>query len=385
MAFWIVAGLMTLLALATVAVPLLRRPSQSHSLLDYDREIYRARLEEIEADRKIGRLSDEEAEAARAEEGRRLLALSSSGEGSAEPRTRSPLSTFFLAAVILGLPGLTVLTYLSWGAPHMPDMATADRVRENPADQSLVQLLERAEAQLARNPDDLRGWTVVAPVYMRLGRPQDAAIAWRNAMRLEPNNPDTRSALAEALVAVSGGVITEEARKLFVASLEQRPGDARARFYLAIALTQQGADAEAVAAWQSLIADAPADAPWLAAARAQLSISAQRAGITLAPPAPRQNQAETGPTSEEIDAAADMSPEDRTQMIETMVAGLADRLADDPSDKQGWIRLIRSYNVLDRHDDALAAINSARDYFTGDAAFLEELKQIEQSLPAGTN
>ena len=46
-------------------------------------------------------------------------------------------------------------------------------------------------------------------------------------------------------------------------------------------------------------------------------------------------------------------------MIETMVAGLDERLRANPRDLEGWIRLVRSYHVLGRPDAARAAVKRA--------------------------
>lgn len=372
--FWTIASILTLVAILAVAVPLLRKPTTVDSALDHDREVYRARLAEIETDEKLGRLTAEEVQAARAEEGRRLITLSDHPGHNALTQ-RSPLATFLLVAAVSGIPAVSVLTYYAWGKPDMADMAIATRANENPADQTLTQLLERAEAQLARQPDDVRGWRVVAPVYLRLGRVEDAITAWRNASRLEPDDLELRTSLAETMVVGASGVVTEQARRLFSQVLETNPRDAKSRFYLAIALGQQGADNEAIEAWQSLIADAPANAPWLQVARAQLRQVADRAGIELA-----EQEPASGPTSEDIEAASQLSAEDRTAMIEGMVSGLADKLEEDPQDKQGWRRLITSYRVLQKSEEARSAITTARTHFAGDAAFLAELAQLEQEL-----
>jgi cytochrome c-type biogenesis protein CcmH len=75
-----------------------------------------------------------------------------------------------------------------------------------------------------------------------------------------------------------------------------------------------------------------------------------------------------------------MAPEERQQMIEGMVAGLAERLKSDPSDKEGWLKLIRAYGVMGKDDKALEAITTARGAHAGDAAFETELASIEASI-----
>ena len=72
-----------------------------------------------------------------------------------------------------------------------------------------------------------------------------------------------------------------------------------------------------------------------------------------APPAPR------GPDREDMKAAQDMSPEDRAQMIRGMVQRLADRLEENPNDRQGWLRLGRAYQVLGEAEKARQALEKA--------------------------
>lgn len=66
-----------------------------------------------------------------------------------------------------------------------------------------------------------------------------------------------------------------------------------------------------------------------------------------------------GPTAEDMAAAADMSAEDQAAMIQTMVAGLAERLESAPDDLEGWQRLGRAYGVLNEFDKARAAYANA--------------------------
>lgn len=67
----------------------------------------------------------------------------------------------------------------------------------------------------------------------------------------------------------------------------------------------------------------------------------------------------SGPTQEEMQAAASMPEEDRAQMIEGMVAGLAARLENEPDDLEGWMMLGRSYGVLGRRADSVTAFERA--------------------------
>ncbi len=376
---------MTIAATLAAAIPLLWGRTRPDSALAHDTEIYRARLTEIDADLALGRIARPEAEAAKAEEGRRLLAASASQPGGVDA-SPSPARAIALVAAV-AIPLGSVLAYLSWGNPQMPDMAIAARQDIDPAHQSIEQLIQRAEARLASHPEDIRGWVVVAPIYLRLGRFDDAVIAWRNAVRLAPKDPNYKISLAEAITAASAGVVTDEAKTLLQTALAERPGDARARFYLAIALSQQGALPQAEAAWRALIAEAPAEAPWLPVAHAQLAEVLQKAGKPAEPQVVASAEgegkapAQPGPTAEDIAAAGSMSADDRQAMIEGMVGRLAGRLKENPDDKPGWLRLIRAYGVLGKRDEALGAIADARSRFASDTTFLAELSAAEESIP----
>ena len=75
-----------------------------------------------------------------------------------------------------------------------------------------------------------------------------------------------------------------------------------------------------------------------------------------------------------------MTPEQRQQFIEQMVAGLAARLKTDGKDLAGWMQLVRSYVVLGRSEDANTALAQARSNFAGDEKSLAQLEALAQVL-----
>lgn len=382
MIFWIAVTLLTIAALASVAIPILRNSGSTHSSLDHDREIYLARMAEIDADVAIGRLDREAAAAAKAEEGRKLIASSNLQQhqtsfGGANS-TRS-----ILAIVIVAIPAIAISMYLDSGRPGLQDMSIATRPDKDPASQSITQLLERAEARLASHPDDLRGWAVVAPVYLRLGRVGDAIIAYRNALRLDPENHGYKVSLAEAMVVESRGIVTEDALKIFNEVIAQVPTNAQARFYKAIATSQEGNLEEAAKSWEELIADSPGDAAWLPAAKAQYAAVQKKRGISVdLDNSGDDGTSAPGPSREDIEAASALSTDERQEMISNMVAGLAEKLQENPDDIDGWRRLIRSYTVLGDISQAHEAIVKARSALSSNTEFLQELEEIEDALPA---
>jgi cytochrome c-type biogenesis protein CcmH len=113
---------------------------------------------------------------------------------------------------------------------------------------------------------------------------------------------------------------------------------------------QQGRPDLAFPIWRNLMAESTADAPWLDPIRLQIEEVAALAGerVTLADLPQPAAPAAPGPTPEQIEAAAEMAPEDRSAMIEGMVAGLADRLATEGGPPEDWARLITAFGVLGR-------------------------------------
>jgi len=213
-----------------------------------------------------------------------------------------------------------------------------------------------AAAGGAQNPDDGRGWDVLAPTYLRLGRYEQAITAYRNTMRLEGESAERIAGLAEALTMANGGIVSAEAETAFKKALSIDPKAGKAQFFLAMGLVQDGKKADARAAWEVMANDADLDERWRQAAQYALAQLAQ------------QDAAEAGgPSREAVDQSAEMSAQDRAAMIEQMVAGLDQKLRDNPDDPEGWIKLVRSYLVLGKQDEAKAAVKRAIDALGGDS------------------
>ncbi|MGO7426670.1 tetratricopeptide repeat protein, partial [Rhizobium ruizarguesonis] len=168
---------------------------------------------------------------------------------------------FTEAFVLLLLPVLGLCLYLTTGRPDLPSQPLEARL-ENPGNDVAV-LITKAERHLAEKPDDGKGWDVLAPIYFRTMRVNDAQVAYRNAIRLLGPSPVRLDGLAETLMAVSDGVVTEEARQVLEQSLMLEPDNPRARFYIALSMEQAGRPDEARQAFEALAKQSPADAPWL--------------------------------------------------------------------------------------------------------------------------
>lgn len=367
MALWLVFALMTAAAIFAVLWPLAR----GHDVeAGSELAVYRDQLEEIDRDRAAGLIGEAEAEAARVEVSRRLIAAADAAEFSHAIPIGSPLWRRRAAAIagLVLLPVGAAALYLVLGSPQMPGEPLAVRIRAIHQDSSIASLVSQVEAHLERNPDDARGYDVLAPVYLRLGRLNDAVNARRKVLALAGENAERQADLGEALTAAGNGIVTNEAKAAFERALALDPQDLKSKFFVGIAAEQDGDRAKAAEIWRGMLAAAAPGAPW----RPMVSDALARVGGT--PPAVA---AAPGPSAEDVAAASGMSEKDRGEMIRGMVARLADRLKENGNDIEGWQRLLRAYMVLGERDKAHAAASDAKRALASDPA---KLRQIEDMI-----
>jgi cytochrome c-type biogenesis protein CcmH len=376
MVFWLVLGLMTAAAIVVVVRPLLTRAPAPAADADSDLAVYRDQLAEVDRDFARGAIAQPEAEAARIEISRRLIAAAERADTTHRPDAEAAPRPWRIASVaaLIALPLGAVALYLALGSPELPEQPLADRrggaragaATDEPT--SLASLVGQVEAHLGRNPDDGRGWEVLAPAYMRLERFDDAAKARRNAIRLLGATEDRVAGLGEALAAAAGGMVTPEAKVEFERALALDRDNVTAALYLGLAAKQAGQPEEARRIWEGMIARAPEGAPWVTFVRQAIA--------TLGEPGGGPSAADAARTP---DAFAEMTAEQR-EMARDMVERLAARLATDGSDVEDWLRLVRSYMVLGEHDKARAAASNARRALAGDPNKLQRLDMGVKAL-----
>jgi cytochrome c-type biogenesis protein CcmH len=377
MTLWFWFALMTAAVMFSVLWPL--RRAQRELGAGSNLAVYRDQLAEIKRDRLSGLIGEAEAKAAHVEVSRRLLAAADAAEVQSQnsPATDS-LHRRRMAAFItlLGLPIGTFALYLLVGSPNEPAQPLAARLNTPMEKRSLPALVAKVEDHLAQNPQDGRGWQVLAPIYMRTGRFDDAIKAWRNTLRLMGETADAQADLGEALVGAANGVVTAEAASAFDRALALDAHNVKALFFTGLSAEQDGKRDRAAAIWRDLLHNAPAGAPWIGLVQkslAQLEPNAAPDNPSLAadnamaaPSAgPRVAADNASPTADQIAVAQDMTPQDRADMIRTMVERLAQRLTQDGSDVEGWLRLIRAYVVLGERDKAQDAAARARQALAG--------------------
>lgn len=368
MTLWLLGGGLTLLVLALLLAPLLKPRASSAPRFDYDLEVYRDQLAELERDAARGLLGPAEVSAARLEIQRRILAAGN----AAAPAPRARPAQALVLALVLGLPFAGGALYLGLGRPGLPSQSA---MREAPlADPALARKLAALEAKAREKPTSLDDRLALADFQFENRRFRAAAESYRIALGLANGRADIAGLYGEALTRAAGGLVTEPARRAFELALKSEPKDPRANFFLGLADAQAGNARAALERWLRLEAASPAGASWLATLRqemqrvareAEIDLTALRRELKLGAPA-------RGPTQRDIEDAEKLSPEARMQMIRGMIANLEAKLKDNPKDLDGWKRLGRARMVLNEFAKAAEAYRQAHELAPDDAPVLAD-------------
>lgn len=407
MGFWIIIGALALGVSVILALALLRGRAGAVPAAAYDLHVYRDQLKEVDRDLARGIIPETEAERARTEVSRRLLAAdaelraetSRAGKGN-----RGNISVVLgLLAIVLG--GSLAL-YGQLGAPGYGDLpletrlaasdqARAERLSQTEAEAQAparppapevaadyLALMEKLRETVRDRPDDLRGLRLLVRNEAALGNVAAAYAAQKEVIRVKgpKANADDHALLADLMIAAAGGYVSTEAEAALRVALQVDPENPTSRYYLGLYLMQVDRPDAAFRMWDRLLRDSPPDAPWVGPIRARIEDLAQRAGVTYQLPQ-AQTPAPRGPTADDMDAAGDMSPEERQEMIRGMVSGLAARIENEGGAPEEWARLIAAYGVLGETDLARAVWDDAQKAFWDAPGSLDRIR--DSAVQAG--
>lgn len=348
MIIWILLALLTLGLVMLLLAPLGRPVPDSALAAGQDIAVYRDQLAELERDAAAGLIGQSEAEAARAELSRRILAAA--GAPAAAPGESPARRRRVAIATIILLPLLALAIYAVEGRPWLPGIPQAERLAQAEANGDFDALVLKVKKHLEQNPSDLRGWLVLIQALSSQNRYAEAAEAWAGFIKVAPASAETLSGYGEALVLANGGKLDARSEAAFAEALKIDPAHPKSRFFMALALRQQGKTDEAIAQWQKLLDEAPADAPWKQA------------------------------VASAIEQAKAPAPAVDASMIRAMVDGLEARLAENGNDIEGWLKLARSRKVLGEMDKAKAALDAAEAQFKDDAQAMARIAAARAEL-----
>ncbi len=372
MVLWVILALLTALVIIVVCLPLVRPNGKQTLATQSDAEIYKAQLAEIEDERARGLISENEAQAARIEVSRRLLRSTEESEKTGPADRSAKDNDRALVVVSIIVPLLALSGYLVYGSPALPQQPFTARFDQSPEAQRVAEMVNRVEQRLREHPEDGAGWDVIAPVYLRQQQYHDAVFAFQQALRLNGESAARLEGLGEAMVLRDNGEVNQTARLAFQRALVRNPDSLKAQFWLGVSEEQNGNFEQAAQAYRKILEASPEGAPWRMMVGTRLAVVQQELNPDAAS-APALSP-------EAMRSAENMSREERAQMIENMVAGLAERLETDGSDLDGWLRLMRAYTVLGKSGEAEQAAASAREHFKDDPGALERIDSAARQL-----
>lgn len=396
--FWAVAGALAILV-ATMLVQVLLRPRDTADpSAAYDLQVYRDQLKEVDRDEARGVVSSVDAERTRLEVSRRILDADRALHADVA-QARAPRSASLGLAVVTALivVGGAFVTYTRIGQPGYPDMPMSQRIaastlaretrpvqavaeqeaaRLMPApqrDPSYVALVEKLRRAVAERPDDLQGQVLLAGNEAALGNFIEAYRAQARVIELKGDAVTAQdfADLADLQIMAAGGYVSPEAERALTQALQRDQTNGTARYYSGLMFAQVDRPDLSFRLWRALLDDSAPDDLWVPAIRDQIEDIAVRAGVnyTLPPVSGLK-----GPSAADLQAAEQMSDEDRTNMIRGMVAGLSDRLATSGGSPEEWARLVGAYGVLGDTGQAGTIWTEAQTVFAGNEAALATIR-----------
>ncbi len=399
MIFWVLVSLTAALIAGLLGLTMLRGRRSDEPAAAYDLRVYREQLAGVDRDLARGVVGAEDAERLRNEISRRILAADAKMRAEQDNEGPGPaVSVVSVVAVGAVLLGGALFMYWQTGAAGYPDLPLGKRIelaeelrenrlsqtdaeRQSPGftkpvlDDGYAELLQRLRDTVAQRPDDLQGHTLLAQHETNAGNFKEGYEAQIKVIALtgDPVPAEAYADLAEMMILAAGGYVSTEAKDALDLALDRMPDLGPARYYQGQYLAQTGRPDLAYRVWAEALRSAPANAPWADAIRFQIEDMAFRAGVfnlpDFSPPATAP-----GPSEEDVQAAAELTPQERQEMIAGMVENLSDRLATDGGSAEEWARLIAALGVLGQTERAQAIHDEALATFANDEAALNMIQ-----------
>lgn len=372
-----------------------------------DVAFYQRQLTDIDRDVATGTLSEEEAARTRVEISRRLLDADNRAQNASQVNAAPKKVTYTVAfAITVLMFGAGGYLYSNLGGAGLPDAPLAQRYligeeaykgrlsqeqAELETPQQTVQigdedlaLIEQLRVALKERPTDAVGHRLLAKQEAALGNFTAARLAQSRVVEIAgPTDVTTNDLILLGRIMVYGtaGYVSPQAEAIWGEVLARAPSTGEARFYMGLMFTQTGRPDVAFPFWEPLMETGDQSAPWMDTVREQIATVAYLAGEKYTPPASDATVL-PGPNAEQVNAAQEMSMEERQEMIVGMVANLGEKLEDGEGTVQEWARYIRANGVLGNMEAAKEAHATASAKFADDAASLQIINESLLDAPA---
>lgn len=343
--FYGLAGVLILIAIVGPARTLLRRrgAAQSEDRVAAAVSIHQYRLAELENDRRLGTITEAEAESARHELERALLdevgderaVAASSGAPPAGRR-----DWVHLGAIAVLIPAVAISVYFHLGMPSLIPVlgvleaeGRANGAAHDSSAASLDGLVAALARRLEQNPGDQEGLSLLGKSYMALERFAEAAATYEKLLVLTGEKADVLLAYADALAMSNQGQIAGRPEELVQRALKLDPESVTGLWLAGLAAFEQGRYEDALGYWTALQPKLPADSPdateiarLIAEAKTALG-GTVAAAATETENAPATASADGGPA---LTVSVELSPEIAAQAQPEQVVFIFARAVNGP-------------------------------------------------------
>ena len=330
-------------------------------------EAHKARLRAVDQDEARELLTGDEAAEARTEIKRRLLKAARTSDGLSFKK-----GSGLAPAVLWGGLAILLVSAAGWyrltGAPDLPPSPgeTASRLDQRVSDQlptTYREAMAQIRGHLTDNPDDAEGWGLLAETAVSVGDPSTAAIAYGELARLSDQPVDYLLQQVQAMMALTERRITPAVGLVLEQVRAEIPNHPSLDYYRGITALQVGRERDAERIWTRLLNGSPPTAWYVPQIRSEL---ARLNGVSAGSTAPPNGAVAPRLSEEAMAVAADMTAEEQREMIEGMLSRLAARLAENPDDAAGWLRLAEARFRLGDIDGSRAVIKQAKEVLRED-------------------
>ncbi|MFK5892738.1 MAG: c-type cytochrome biogenesis protein CcmI [Pseudomonadota bacterium] len=265
--FWLLAIILFALSIAFILYPLLKKNvAQSDVNFTIDQkqinvDIAKDQLSILEADFAANEISQEEYNSLKYELESSLIddiSPSNSEQVQAVPLdTSSANQKILIALVIIFIPLCSVLFYQKLGMPGFIDgsaLQAANNTQHSKSanNPSVEEMIGMLISKLKENPNDQKGWFLLARTYMALEKFDEAYKVYEKLLSLTGDDPAILVSMADALAMTTGGKISGEPEKLILRALKIAPDNITGLWLIGIAEKEKGNNPAALKYWNRL-------------------------------------------------------------------------------------------------------------------------------------
>ena len=277
-------------------------------------------------------------------------------------RTKSKKLFFYIGGISLFL--LSSILYYELGSPFI-DMNKLHTAKEKLLKENIIQdknrkhdlkIFEELVSKSKESPNNINILLDLAATASRINK-IDVEISTLTRILSIKNSPRLKSLLAQAIVRKANGQVTSKAQMLINEALSENPKDPGANFLNGLLQSQIGNEKKAFEIWTKLYRNTSSDDAWEKDLETNIRSAARNLGISdqVLNKSLKKSLNINSPITSEI---LNLNEKDQKIRINQMVEQLASRLTKNKEDLDGWVKLYKSYKVLNNMDKAINALRT---------------------------